>query len=169
MSGLLLWTAFPPQAQADSAWMALAPLFLVIRHSRPKAAAGWAWLAGLIFWLSTLSWFPAIIKNNGPWPLVLAGQAGLSLWCASFMALYAYASCRVWRWAGAAPGWRRVAAALAADPLMWSGTELLRGWLFSGFAWNFLGVSQVANLPLIQVASVAGVYGVSALLVLANG
>ncbi|MDD4025473.1 MAG: apolipoprotein N-acyltransferase [Kiritimatiellae bacterium] len=169
LSGLLLWTAFPPQAQADSAWMALAPLFLVIRHSRPKAAAGWAWLAGLIFWLSTLSWFPAIIKNNGPWPLVLAGQAGLSLWCASFMALYAYASCRVWRWAGAAPGWRRVAAALAADPLMWSGTELLRGWLFSGFAWNFLGVSQVANLPLIQVASVAGVYGVSALLVLANG
>jgi apolipoprotein N-acyltransferase len=169
LSGLLLWAAFPPQDQADSAWMALVPLFLVIRHSRPKAAAGWAWLAGLIFWLLTLSWFPAIIKNNGPWPLVLAGQAGLSVWCASFMALYAYASCRVWRWAGAVPGWRRVAAILVADPLMWSGTELLRGWLFSGFAWNFLGVSQVVNLPLIQVASVVGVYGVSALLALANG
>ncbi len=169
LSGLLLWTAFPPQAQADSAWMALAPLFLVIRHSRPKAAAGWAFLSGLIFWLMTLSWFPAIIKNNGPWPLVLAGQAGLSVWCAAFMALYAYASCRVWRWAGKAPGWRRVVSALAVDPLMWSGTELLRGWLFSGFAWNLLGVSQVANLPLIQVSAAVGVYGVSALLVLANG
>ncbi len=169
LSGLLLWSAFPPQAQAGSAWMALAPLFLVIRHSRPAAAAGWAGLTGMIFWLATLSWFPAIIKNNGPWPLVLAGQAGLSVWCASFMALYAYASSRVWRWAGAAPGWRRVAAALAADPVMWAGAEMLRGWLFSGFAWNFLGVSQVANLPVIQVASVAGVYGVSVLLVLVNG
>jgi apolipoprotein N-acyltransferase len=49
------------------------------------------------------------------------------------------------------------------------GTEYVRGCLFSGFAWNFLGVSQVSNLPLIQVASVTGIYGVSALLVLVNG
>ena len=169
VSGLLLWAAFPPQAQADSAWLALVPLFLVIRHSAPQSAFGWAWLSGLVCWVLTLSWFPAIIKNGGPWPLVLLGQVVLAAWCAAFMAAFAYASCRVWRWAGGAPGWRRVAAALAADPLMWAGAEVARGWLFSGFAWNFLGVSQVANLPLIQVASVAGVYGVSALLVMVNG
>jgi len=168
-SGLLLWVAFPPQAQTESAWLALAPLFLVIRHSTPKGAFGWAWLSGLIFWVLTLSWFPAIIKNEGPWLLVILGQVALSAWCAVFLAVYAYASACVWRWAGAASGWRRVAAVAALDPLMWAGTEVARGWLFSGFAWNFLGVSQVANLPLIQVASVAGVYGVSAVLVLANG
>jgi len=168
-SGLLLWTAFPPQAQAESAWLALAPLFLVIRHSTPKGAFGWAWLSGLVFWVLTLSWFPAIIKNEGPWPLVILGQVALAAWCAAFLAVYAYASARVWRWAGAASGWRRVTAVVVLDPLMWAGTEVARGCLFSGFAWNFLGVSQVANLPLIQVASVAGVYGVSALLVLANG
>ena len=169
LSGLLLWAAFPPQAQADSAWLALAPLLLVIRHSTPRGAFGWAWLGGLVFWVLTLSWFPAIIKNEGPWPLVLLGQAALSAWCALFLAAYAFASARVWQWAGAAPGWRRVAAVTAVDPLLWAGTEVARGWLFSGFAWNFLGVSQVANVPLIQVASVAGVYGVSALLVLGNG
>ena len=168
-SGLLLWVAFPPQAQADGVWMALAPLFLVIRHSAPKAAAGWAWLGGMVFWVLTLSWFPAIIKNGGPWPLVLLGQVGLAAWCAAFMAVFAYASCRVWRWAGQAPCWRRVAVVSAVDPLMWAGAEIVRGWLFSGFAWNFLGVSQVTNLPLIQVASVAGVYGVSALVVMVNG
>ncbi|MDD4016467.1 MAG: apolipoprotein N-acyltransferase [Kiritimatiellae bacterium] len=168
-SGLLLWAAFPPQAQAESAWLALAPLFLVIRHSTPKGAFGWAWLSGLVFWVLTLSWFPAIIKNEGPWPLVILGQVALSAWCAVFLAVYAYASARVWRWAGTASGWRRVTAVVVLDPLMWAGTEVARGWLFSGFAWNFLGVSQVANLPLIQVASVTGVYGVSALLVLANG
>ena len=169
ITGVLLYVAFPPQSQSESAWMALVPLFLVIRHSAPRAAAGWAWLGGVLFWVATLSWFPAIIKNEGPWPLVLMGQAGLSAWCAGFMAVFAYASARVWRWAGAGPGWRRVAAVLAVDPLMWAGTEVARGWLFSGFAWNFLGVSQVANVPLIQAASLAGVYGVSALLVLANG
>ncbi len=169
MSGLLLWVAFPPQAQSDSAWMALVPLMLVIRHSAPRAAAGWAWLAGLVFWVLTLSWFPAIIKNGGPWPLVVLGQAGLAAWCAAFLSLFAFASSRAWRWAGAAPGWRRVAAVAALDPLMWAGSEVARGWLFSGFAWNFLGVSQVSNLHLIQAASVAGVYGVSALLVLGNG
>jgi apolipoprotein N-acyltransferase len=169
LSGVLLWAAFPPQAQADSAWMALAPLLLVIRCSAPRAAAGWAWLSGLVFWVATLSWFPAIIKNGGPWVLVVLGQVALAAWCAAFLALFAFASARVWRWAGSGAGWRRVAAVLALDPLMWAGAELARGWLFSGFAWNFLGVSQVGNIPFIQVASVAGVYGVSALLVLVNG
>ena len=169
LSGLLLWAAFPPQAQSDSAWLALAPLFLLIRHSSPRGAFGWAWLGGLVFWVLTLSWFPAIIKNEGPWPLVLMGQVALSAWCALFLAMSAYASARVWRWAGETAGWRRVVAVTAADPLLWAGAEVLRGWLFSGFAWNFLGVSQVENVPLIQVASVTGVYGVSALLVLGNG
>ena len=168
-SGLLLFVAFPPQAQADSAWLVLVPLFLVIRHSTSRGAFGWAWLCGLVFWVTTLSWFPAIIKNEGPWPLVLLGQAGLSAWCAAFFGVFAYASALVWRWAGVAPGWRRVAAVALADPLIWAGTEYARGTLLSGFAWNFLGVSQVGNIPMIQVASVVGVYGVSALLVLVNG
>ncbi|MEI7903642.1 MAG: apolipoprotein N-acyltransferase, partial [bacterium] len=169
LSGLLLWVAFPPQAQAESAWLALVPLFFVIRHSSSRGAFGWAWLSGLVFWTLTLSWFPAIIKNEGPWPLVVLGQGALSAWCALFFAVFAYASACVWQWAGEASGWRRVTAVLVADPLLWVGTEYVRGWLLSGFAWNFLGVSQVANLPLIQIASVAGVYGVSAALVLVNG
>ena len=143
LSGLLLFAAFPPLARADSAWLALVPLLLVIRHSAPRGAFGWAWLGGLVFWVLTLSWFPAIIKNDGPWPLVLLGQAGLSAWCAAFFGVFAYASARVWRWAGTASGWRRVAAVALADPLLWAGTEYARGTLLSGFAWNFLGVSQV--------------------------
>ena len=168
-SGVLLYMAFPPQAQADSAWMALVPLMLIIRRCAPRAAAGWAALSAIIFWALTLSWFPAIIKNDGPWPLVFLGLAFLTLWCACFMMVYAYTSARLWQWAGLAPGWRRVVLVLLADPLLWVGTEWSRGWLLTGFAWNFLGVSQVANLPLIQVASMVGVYGVSAVLILFNG
>ncbi len=47
----------------------------------------------------------------------------------------------------------------------WVALELLRGWLFSGFPWSFLGVSQYQLVPLIQIAAVTGVYGVSFLVV----
>ncbi|HOM59000.1 MAG TPA: apolipoprotein N-acyltransferase, partial [Kiritimatiellia bacterium] len=164
-----MWAAFPPQAQVHGMWMALAPLFLVIRRSRPREAFGWSWLCGMLFWLLTLSWFPAIIRNNGPWFLVLLGQGALAAWCALFLAMTGAASARVWGWAGQTPGWRRVATVAVFDPLLWVGAEVVRGWLFSGFAWNFLGVSQVDNTALIQVASITGVYGVSALLVMGNG
>ena len=169
ISGLLLWSAFPSQTRAESAFCALVPLFLLIRTNAPKHAFRWAWLSGMVFWCATLSWFPAIIKNGGPWPLVLLGQFALSAWCALFFGFFAFTSARVWKWAGASSGWRRVAAVVLIDPLLWVGTEYMRATLFSGFAWNFLGVSQVRNIPFIQFASVLGVYGVSALLVLANG
>lgn len=167
-SGMLLAAAFPPDAQAIHAWFALAPLFLLIRANGPQAAAGYGWVTGLAFWCSTLAWLPAIIKNGGPGWLVVAGEITLSIVCSLFFAAFAAASSCAWRWAGKGPNLRRLAVILAADPLMWAGFEWLRANLFTGFAWNFLGVSQVENIPLLQIASIFGVYGVSALLVLVN-
>jgi apolipoprotein N-acyltransferase len=43
--------------------------------------------------------------------------------------------------------------------------EMARGRLLTGFPWNFLGASQYKMLPLIQIAAVTGVYGVSFLVV----
>ncbi|MCI0534012.1 MAG: apolipoprotein N-acyltransferase, partial [Verrucomicrobiales bacterium] len=48
--------------------------------------------------------------------------------------------------------------------MAWVALEMVQARFLSGFPWNFLGVSQYRNLPIIQVASVAGVYGVSFLL-----
>ena len=57
----------------------------------------------------------------------------------------------------------------AAGTAGWVTLEWIRGWfLFGGFGWNGLGVSQHQLLPLIQLASVTGVYGVSALVCLIN-
>ena len=51
----------------------------------------------------------------------------------------------------------------------WVTLEWVRGKLiFGGFPWNFLGVSQWRAVPLIQFASVTGVYGVSALVCFVN-
>jgi apolipoprotein N-acyltransferase len=49
--------------------------------------------------------------------------------------------------------------------LIWVALEMARGRLLTGFPWNFLGASQYKMLPLIQIASVTGVYGVSFLVV----
>ena len=168
-----LFAAFPPFDQSVNAWTALAPLLLLIRLSTPRQAAKWAFACGFLFWMATLSWFPEIIKNNGPWPLVLLGQTGLSLWCALFWAVFAFLSAVFWRRIAqrdaACPFAMRLAAVLVVDPVLWMGCEFLRGWLFSGFAWNFLGVSQVENLPALQVSAWLGVYGVSGLVLLVNG
>ena len=53
--------------------------------------------------------------------------------------------------------------ALLASPLVWVATELGRTHLFSGFPWVLLGYSQAGVLPVAQLASLFGVYGVSAL------
>jgi apolipoprotein N-acyltransferase len=51
--------------------------------------------------------------------------------------------------------------ALLAGSAVWTAAELLRTHLFSGFPWVLLGYSQATVLPVLQVASLAGVYGVS--------
>ena len=45
----------------------------------------------------------------------------------------------------------------------WVATEFFRGYLFGGFPWVPLGNSQVTVLPVAQLASILGVYGLSAL------
>ncbi len=50
----------------------------------------------------------------------------------------------------------------------WVALEWVRGWMFSGFGWNDLGVGLHAVLPLIQIAEYTGVGGVSFLAVFAN-
>ena len=55
-----------------------------------------------------------------------------------------------------------------AGAAVWVALEMVRGRLFSGFPWNPLGASQYQLVPLIQIASVTGVYGVSFLVVWAS-
>jgi apolipoprotein N-acyltransferase len=55
------------------------------------------------------------------------------------------------------------AGALVVAPLAWVATELGRTYLLTGFPWVLLGYSQASVLPIAQLASLFGVYGVSML------
>ncbi len=48
---------------------------------------------------------------------------------------------------------------------VWVGLEMILARVFGGFPWNLLGASQYQMTPLIQIASVTGIYGVSFLVV----
>ena len=161
LSAALLATAFPPFGETAAIAVAIAPLLVVARVASPKKAA-WTWFGGgFAFWFATLGWMPAICKNNGPWPLVGLGWFGLAALCAGYFALFGWLDARAWRRFGR---W-----GLAFEPVLWVGVEWLRGWLFTGFAWNYLGTALVPIPDFLAPARVGGVYLVSALVVLVNG
>ena len=58
--------------------------------------------------------------------------------------------------------------ALLLAPSVWVATELGRQYVWDGFPWTLLGYSQVTTLPIAQLASIVGVYGLSALLALVS-
>ncbi|MBI3312022.1 MAG: apolipoprotein N-acyltransferase, partial [Candidatus Omnitrophica bacterium] len=53
-------------------------------------------------------------------------------------------------------------------PSAWVALEYLRSHWLSGLGWNLLGYSQTSLLPLIQLADVTGVWGISFVVVLVN-
>ncbi len=169
LPGFLLWAAFVPLAEKTNVLFALAPLMFATRRAlRPRDAA-WLWFKnGLLFWVLTLSWMPAIVKNGGPAPLVVLGWGALAAYCALYFWLYGWLAASFWDWAKRGAYWRRLATLVAAEPLLWAGLEIVRSRLGGGFAWNQLGV-VAANGGFASPAALGGVYLIGMLIILVNG
>jgi len=178
LPGFLLWASFPPMAEKTDCVFALAPLIWFARNRDSKANFRLWFLNGFVFWFATLSWMPAIVKNGGPWPLVVLGWGALAAYCALYFGAFGWLSSKIWAWVkdeGTAwrkpprfPYARRLFAILVAEPLLWCGLELIRSRLFGGFSWNHLGLPLV-NANLGAPAALGGVYLVSAVVILVNG
>ena len=168
VSALLLWAAFPPHSETFSVLVALVPVMVVSRTCAPRVSATAFFLAGLCYWLLSLSWMPAIVKNNGPWPLVLLGWFALSAYCALYFAAYGWLSSFLWR-KRCEKAWLPPVACIFAEAALWAILEWVRAVLFSGFAWNFLGTAFASMPSFATPARIGGVYLVSALAVLLNG
>ena len=182
--GLLLAAAFPPAGRSELGWIALIPLLLLCAYTPPRAAFRWGFLAGLVFWLISIAWLLRLIRAGGEPAAVVFAWLALSAYCALYIGAFALLAAAAIRGAVdlAAPGLSprgdglrsssppplRGIAVLLVVALAWTGLEYLRSNLFTGFAWNALGVSQYRNLALIQVAEWGGVYAVSCLLAVAN-
>ncbi len=182
----MLAVCFPPWDIGGLAFVALGPLLCAVWLRRPTRRAGrvhfgLGYVAGLVFFSTTFFWIGELaplyeMKAMRCTPVLLA----------LYLALYP----AVWAWLA---GWMAGAhfqtpppdplAPFARPPLLsstrnlvlslvlaaaWVGLDWVRGWLFTGFGWNALGVALHAELALIQIAEFTGVGGPGFLLVLCN-
>jgi apolipoprotein N-acyltransferase len=154
LAGLALWMAFPPVDWPWLAWLAPLPwLWLAKLERLPGRRAYLAiWFGGFVHWLLMLQ---GIRLAH---PALYAGWLAL----AAYVAVYIPLSVGLTRVAVHRAGWP---LALAA-PIVWTGLELLKGHLLTGFSMGLLGHTQ-ANFPwLLQTADFAGAYAVSFLVML---
>ena len=169
LPGFLLWAAYPPMGERMDVLFALAPLMWLSRREVNAGIVAKRWFqAGCFFWVATLSWMPAIVKNGGPWPLVVLGWFALAAYCAAYFAAYGFLGAKYWGWArGRSYRWR-VLGILMVEPILWCGLELIRSRFLGGFAWNQLGVVPI-NSGFGSPAALGGVYLCSAVVILING
>lgn len=168
-SGVLLWAAFFPLDLGLLGFVALVPWLALVRADvsrRQRYLA--AYLGGFIF--STLATQWVRVAH----PMMYASWAALSLVLPLFWVLALDLIRRLDR--------RGLPLAVSV-PVVWVALEYLRmhfptGFPFLqplglyqmvGFGWYFLGYTQHANLWLIQIADVGGVYAVSVVVAAVNG
>jgi len=168
LPGFLLWASFPPMGEKMDVYFALAPLLWFSRNKAPGASFRIWFLNGMLFWVGTLSWMPAIVKNGGPWPLVVLGWGALSAYCALYFGAFGWLSSKAWSWTKGRGYCWRVAALVVVEPVLWAGLEIVRSRFGGGFSWNQLGVAPV-NAGFGSPAALGGVYLVSAMVILVNG
>jgi apolipoprotein N-acyltransferase len=114
-------------------------------------ATGAAYFGGTVYWTGT------VVQQFGglSWPVAVMVAALLVAYLALFPGLFALCL----GWLGSKFGRRAIMLA----PAIWVTTELGRTYFWSGFPWLLLGYSQTTVLPVAQLASVVGVFGLSAL------
>ena len=164
--------SFPRYGHPAIAWIALVPLLIAVsgwrgRNERlpgqpPMRAFLIGLTAGLVYFVGTVYWTSTVVATYGNLSTGLAIFAMLLLaaYLALFPAVMALVTSRLITRGGT--------GALFLAPGAWVATEFFRGYLFGGFPWVPLGNSQVTVLPVAQLASVLGVYGLSALVVFVN-
>ena len=157
---MLLILSFPKFGHALVAWIALVPLLVALHGATGWRAARLGYVTGAVSAIGLLYWTAFVVfQYGGGIPRVVAVLITLAL-CfafAVFPLLFGWATGRL----AAAFGTR----GLLGAPFLWVATELLRVHTFFQFPWCLLGYSQQPLAPVIQIASVTAVFGVSFVLV----
>ena len=181
--GVLQAAAFAPFNVAGFAWITPGLLLITSLASPGNSPFRLGYLSGLFFWLSTLYWLLYIPVTGGP----IAGWLVLSAYLAIYTGVWLWGMKQIYMWfskdvleghsgpalndfslffkiISSVPVWKRVLLALSGA-IFWAALEMVRARLITGFPWNFLGTSQYTLIPLIQISSVTGVYGISFVIV----
>ena len=169
---MLLALSFPRYGHPAVAFIALVPLFVALSgwNGRSGAVPGVSTrrgfmlglLAGFIHYAGTVYWTGATVSTFGGLPVMVAALVAglLALYMAAYVATFGAITAILVR--------RFHVLGLWIAPCVWVTMEYLRGILIGGFPWIPLGNTMVTFLPIAQLASVAGVYGLSVFVALLN-
>jgi apolipoprotein N-acyltransferase len=155
LAGLSAACGFEPVGLWPLTLLAVAGLlWLVAAAPSPRSALARGWWFGVGYFTLGLNWIATAFTFQSEMPAWLGWIAVLLL--SLYLAVYpAIAAGLAWRH-GRASGLRLALVFAAA----WIVTEWLRATLFTGFAWNPLGVALLPT-PLAPLATVIGTYGLS--------
>ena len=161
--GALAATALPPVHALPLLVVSFTGLVWLIHASRsPWRAALAGWCFGFGHFIAAIYWIGTALLTDPSrfgW-LVVPAVLGLSAGFALFPALAAFV---------ARLPTLPVAGRALALAVTWTAAEWLRGTILGGFPMNLMGTVWAPSLGMIQGATIAGVYGLSFVTVLAAG
>jgi apolipoprotein N-acyltransferase len=162
LSAVLYGLCFPPVSLAPLAWIALVPLLAAASRTRPGIAAACGVLWGVAAAYGVGWWFPGMLASFFGLP-VLLGWAGFFAVSTLLAGVYFGAF-------GAWVSWlsRRGAASPLRIAAGWGACEFARATLLVANPWALLGYSQVSSTRLVQIADLAGPYGIGMLVAAVN-
>jgi len=163
LSGVLLVLVFPRYNVEPLAWFALIPLFSALEAKTPQRSALFGFITGMIFYTWGLHWVNNTLIHYGNLPPIISFMVLglLASYLSFYTALFCYLIKRVCK--------ENPVSLFLFAPVLWTALEYLRSTHSEyGFSWLGLGYSQFQTLPIIQMADITGVYGISWLIMLVN-
>jgi apolipoprotein N-acyltransferase len=137
-------------------WVCVGILLFVIFGAKPRVAFGCGFLHGLFFVLTSVPWIATVLAMHGG--LSVAGGWGVLLLIAMAWGILIGA----FAWAVQRLSERSIEWACLGAPFLWVTFEFARAHLPEiSFPWNLLGYPAAANLGLVQLTTITGIYGLS--------
>jgi apolipoprotein N-acyltransferase len=161
LSGILMALSFPSFLSTEGmpvlAWFCLVPLLACLEGVSPsrRTALGWGIFygvfAGVLQTMITNYWLGTFNLLTLQFVTVVTALEYVPFMAAALLI-------------------RRRAGALGflVFPMAWTVFDWLRSMGFLGYPWGMLGTSQYAVIPLIQISSLTGVWGVTFIVTLCN-
>src|SRR6266478_5094989 len=156
VSGAALSLSYTGLHLSIYSWVCIGILISSLFGGRPRVALGCGFLHGLLFVLTSVPWIATVLTVHGG--LSVTGGWGVLLLIAMAWGVltgtFAWTVDRVSR--------RSIRLACLGAPFIWVTFEFVRAHLPEiSFPWNLLGYPASANLGLLQITTITGIYGLS--------
>src|SRR5467141_2573162 len=156
LSGAALSLSYTGFHLSIYSWVCIGILISSLFGGRPRVALGCGFLHGLLFVLTSVPWVATVLSVHGG-PSVAPGLGVLLLIAIAWGILvcgFAWAVHRLSR--------QSTEFACIGAPFIWVTFEFIRAHLPEiSFPWNLLDYPAAANLCLVQLTTITGIYGLS--------